>query len=268
MSLTIPHTIANGGAADGNEMGANFAAIKAWADTTDTAVSASVPVGQISLYGGGVAPTGYLLCRGQEADRATYADLFAIVGTSYGVGDGSTTFNLPDLQGAFPVGMDSGITSLNGLGKTGGSMDAVVIDHTHSGPSHTHGFSATTDNDTHTHDIDHDHGSANTGSGGSHDHGSQGNGYATSDGGITQWYATATASALKLNFYLATDSDGAHTHSFNMPPFTGSSDSDTHNHGVSGTTDAAGTGVTGSTGVDGTELNMPPYLVVNFIIKH
>ncbi len=62
------------------------------------------PTGSIVMYGGGSAPTGWLLCNGQAVDRTTYADLFTAIGTTYGAGDGSTTFNVPDFKGAMPLG--------------------------------------------------------------------------------------------------------------------------------------------------------------------
>jgi len=68
---------------------------------------ALVPAGSLFAYGGSSAPSGFLLCYGQAVSRATYSVLFGIVGTSYGVGDGSTTFNLPDLRGRVPVGADA-----------------------------------------------------------------------------------------------------------------------------------------------------------------
>lgn len=58
----------------------------------------SVPIGAVVPYAGASAPAGYLLCDGSAVSRTTYAALFAIVGTAFGVGDGSTTFNLPDSQ--------------------------------------------------------------------------------------------------------------------------------------------------------------------------
>ena len=61
-----------------------------------TAIYADSPIGAIVPYGGDTAPTGYLLCDGSAVSRTTYADLFAVIGTKYGSGDGSTTFNLPD----------------------------------------------------------------------------------------------------------------------------------------------------------------------------
>jgi microcystin-dependent protein len=61
-----------------------------------------MPTGVILPYGGTSAPTGWLACDGTAISRTTYASLFASIGTSFGVGDGSTTFNLPDLRGRFP----------------------------------------------------------------------------------------------------------------------------------------------------------------------
>ena len=63
-----------------------------------------VPTGAILPYGGTTAPSNFLLCDGSAVSRSTYADLFAILSTSYGVGDGSLTFNLPNLKGRFPLG--------------------------------------------------------------------------------------------------------------------------------------------------------------------
>lgn len=63
--------------------------------------------GMISPYAGSAAPTGWLLCYGQAVSRTTYADLYTIISTTYGVGDGSTTFNLPDMRGRFPLGKDN-----------------------------------------------------------------------------------------------------------------------------------------------------------------
>lgn len=79
-----------------------------------------VPAGAVLPYAGTSAPTGYLFCFGQNVSRTTYADLFAALGTTYGSGNGSTTFTLPDLRGRVAAGKDNmGGTSANRL--TGGS---------------------------------------------------------------------------------------------------------------------------------------------------
>ena len=65
-----------------------------------------VPAGCVMPYAGATAPDGWLLCHGQAVSRTTYADLFGAIGTAYGPGDGSTTFNLPDLRGRVAAGRD------------------------------------------------------------------------------------------------------------------------------------------------------------------
>lgn len=65
-----------------------------------------MPPGLMAPFAGGSAPAGWLLCFGQTISRTTYAALFAAIGTSYGTGDGTTTFNLPDLRGRVPAGKD------------------------------------------------------------------------------------------------------------------------------------------------------------------
>lgn len=74
----------------------------------------SVPSGVINAYAGATPPTGWLLCDGSAVSRTTYAKLFSAIGTTYGSGNGSTTFNLPDLRGRIMVGLDNlGGTSAN-----------------------------------------------------------------------------------------------------------------------------------------------------------
>jgi len=82
----------------------------------------TIPAGSVMPYAGSTAPSGWLLSYGQEISRSTYAALFAAIGTTYGIGDGSTTFNVPDLRGRLVAGQDDmGGTSANRLtGQSGG----------------------------------------------------------------------------------------------------------------------------------------------------
>lgn len=66
----------------------------------------NVPAGSMLMWTTDTAPDGWLLCYGQAVSRATYAKLFAQISTTFGVGDGSTTFNLPDMRGRLPLGQD------------------------------------------------------------------------------------------------------------------------------------------------------------------
>jgi microcystin-dependent protein len=95
-------------------------------------VAQQVPSGSIFPYAGSTAPQDYLLCDGAAVSRSTYAALFAVCGTTYGAGNNSTTFNLPNLQQRFPLGKSVGGTGAT-LGGVGGT-----IDHVHTGASHQH----------------------------------------------------------------------------------------------------------------------------------
>lgn len=85
------------------------------------------PPGLIQMYGAAAAPTGWLLCDGSAVSRTTFAALFGILGTTWGIGDGSTTFTLPDLRGRVPVGTGtgSGLTA-RALAATGGEEAHVL----------------------------------------------------------------------------------------------------------------------------------------------
>lgn len=101
------------------------------------------PSGAVTQYAGSSAPTGWLLCDGSAVSRTTYAVLFAVIGTTYGVGDGSTTFNLPNLKGRVPVGLDAAQTEFDTLAETGGAKTHTLTSaempvHTHVQDSHVH----------------------------------------------------------------------------------------------------------------------------------
>lgn len=78
-----------------------------------------VPTGAMTMFGGTAAPDGYFMCDGSALDRTEEAALFAVIGTTYGVGSGSNSFSLPDFRGAFPVA--PGANGFNGLGQEGGT---------------------------------------------------------------------------------------------------------------------------------------------------
>lgn len=104
------------------------------------------PIGTILNYGGTTAPTGWLLCTGQAVSRTAYPQLFAVLGTTYGAGDGSSTFNLPNLQNRFPLGPGSRNPGDTGGAETVTLTTAQMPNHSHTTPSHTHTLS-------HTHSI-------------------------------------------------------------------------------------------------------------------
>jgi len=112
--------------------------------------SVVIPTGGVIEYGGTAAPSGFLLCDGTAVSRTTFSDLFAILGTVYGVGDGATTFNVPDKRGKVGIGAgeDSGkgLTdrTLGGfLGEEDHSItedEMAAHDHDFSDPSHSHQY--------------------------------------------------------------------------------------------------------------------------------
>lgn len=103
-------------------------------------LTARVPTGSMLMWPTSTAPSNWLLCNGQAISRTTYAALFALLGTTFGAGNGSTTFNLPNYIDRMPIGAGS----LYNGGSTGGSKDATLVSHTHtatttvSDPGHSH----------------------------------------------------------------------------------------------------------------------------------
>jgi microcystin-dependent protein len=98
---------------------------------------AGCPIGTIIPFAGSPIPDGYLVCDGSAVSRTTYADLFAVIGVIYGSGDGSTTFNLPNLKGRVLTGQDTNDTAFDVIGETGGEKThQLTWDEM---PSHTHG---------------------------------------------------------------------------------------------------------------------------------
>lgn len=100
-------------------------------------IESRLPTGAVQMYAGAAAPSNWLLCNGAAVSRTTYSALFAVCSTTYGVGDGSTTFNLPDMRGRVPIGAGTG------TGLTARTLGATAGTETHTlsiaeMPSHTH----------------------------------------------------------------------------------------------------------------------------------
>lgn len=103
-------------------------------------ITSSVPAGLVMFYCSSTLPTGYLKCNGAAVSRTAYANLFAAIGTTFGAGDGSTTFNVPDLRGEFPRSWDDG----RGVdsGRVFGSTQANGIPRMFGGVTDNHGNAA------------------------------------------------------------------------------------------------------------------------------
>nr|DAQ47247.1 MAG TPA: Baseplate wedge protein [Caudoviricetes sp.] len=90
--------------------------------------SGSTPAGSVQMFAGATAPPGYAICDGGAVSRTDNPNLFAAVGVAYGAGDGSTTFNLPNLKGRVPVGQDAAQSEFNALGKAGGAKTHTLTE--------------------------------------------------------------------------------------------------------------------------------------------
>jgi microcystin-dependent protein len=120
-----------------------------WRCVSYTSAGRDMPCGTVAPYAGSAAPSGWLLCYGQAVSRTTYAGLFATLSTTYGTGDGSTTFNLPDLRGRVVAGKDDmGGSSANRLTDQSGGLNGDTLGDT--GGSETHTLT-TTEMPAHTH---------------------------------------------------------------------------------------------------------------------
>lgn len=111
------------------------------AATKQYADSIAVPAGAVAHFAMNTAPTGWLKANGAAVSRTTYATLFAAIGTAYGAGDGSTTFNLPDLRGEFIRGWDDGRGVDTGRGFGTLQLDAMQ-GHRHLAPPGSLGFAS------------------------------------------------------------------------------------------------------------------------------
>lgn len=210
----------------GNLLQSNGTSAPSWV------ASPGVPTGSVFPYIAATAPTGYLLADGSAVSRTTYATLFAVIGTSYGAGNGSTTFNVPDMRGRFPLGSGTG-TGLNAsgtgapsgttqtarsIGQWGGEETNLLT--TNEMPSHNH--------------------NGVTGNAGSHFHsfGAPALSYALPNGNITVSVPSGT-------MHRFSDGDGIN-------------DTNTvadHSHSIA------------NQGSGARHNNVPPFVVLNFIIK-
>jgi microcystin-dependent protein len=217
-------------------------------------LNALCPIGGIIDYAGSSAPSSsWLICDGSAVSRSTYASLFATIGTTYGAGNGTTTFNLPP-KGVFYVGRDSGQTEFDTLGETGGAKTHTHGDGSLAVASHSHDDGSLSV-DSHAHGA----GSLATPD---HLHAVNGTTGAESLGSATILYAGGGN-----NFTFAR---GPHTHSVDI--WSGAAD---RSLAVGGSTAGATAGVSGSTGSSSPDVTgstasssgLPPYSVVNKLIR-
>jgi microcystin-dependent protein len=201
-------------------------------------------VGAIKPWTKATAPAGYLLCDGSAVSRSTYAELFAIVSTTYGSGDGSTTFNVPQLQGKMPQGYDGNTYNLAGTG--GANTVTVAVTNNQAATNASNQSVTVTGSISNT--------SLTTAQLSSHSH-----------GGDFWKYNPATPGNRMTG--IGSDGLGGINKGANTSN-AGSGTGHNHSHTLSGTlTGNVTTSLTGSVTAAGTN-SFSPFVVVNYIIKH
>ncbi len=244
-TLNIPNSIDDATAIDAVEHQENYDAIESFVNTevvhrdgavamtgnltlagapsadlhaaTKAYVDDAVPVGSGFMWFTLTAPTGYLFAQGQLISKATYPELWALFGDTYGAST-ETQFRMPNMQGRFPVMRDAAVGAVDTLGETGGSKDATVV--------------------AHAHDV--------TGTAAS-----SGPGYELA----RRYPAYGTAGYVAL----ADPNKDGEAAGVGSGMAIDAGDTGAHTHPVTGTATSAGS--------SGTDANLPPYIVVNFIIK-
>ena len=211
-------------------------------------------VGAIKPWTKATAPDGYLLCNGGAVSRSTYADLFAVISTTYGAGNGSTTFNVPNLAGKMPQGYDGNTYNMAG---TGGANTVTV-----SLTNNQAATSTTTNNQAVTVTGSIDNTSLTEAQVASHDHDITGSPY---------------GNARALSAHSGGPSVGSGDTNPGNPRRTvftpgisnaGSGTGHNHSHTLTGTMTGTVTGtLTGTVTGSGTN-SFSPYLVINYVIKY
>jgi microcystin-dependent protein len=228
---------------------------------TAAELNSQSPSGAIVMFGGAVSPSGWLLCDGAAVSRTTYSGLWAAIGDAWGVGDGTSTFNLPNMTGRTALGIGTLGSDTYALADDGGEARhaltvAELAAHTHTGPSHLHTNSshshAVDPPSTTTSEDDHTHTYSAKGPTNAVSHGHDG-----STGGDAFAPASNATPSTEGNPASSTDT---HDHTLNIASFTSGT-------GGGASTGSAGTGATASTGSGTAHENRQPFAAMQFIIR-
>lgn len=238
--------------------------------------------GMLIIYAGSSAPTGWLFCDGSPVSRTTYASLFSAIGTTYGAGDGSTTFNVPDLRGRVVAGVDNmggsdagRLDWANTLGTFGGAQThtlttAEMPSHTHIQDSHNH----TQNSHTHIQDSHNHTQNAHTHIQNAHTHTQDAHAHTTTqsyaylrggsqnEAGGGQGYAWHLDTQ-GVNAAIATNQNTTATNQNT----TATNNATTATNQSTTATNQATTATNQNTGGGGAHNNMQPTILLNYIIK-
>ena len=201
----------------------------------------SEPAGIVMPFAGSTAPQGYLLCDGSAVSRDTYSALFTAIGTTYGSGDGSTTFNVPDLSGRVVLG----VSQSHALGTVGGEATHTLTEqelpaHSHTVPSHGHANDITATTPTLSHTVT----------------------QAVFKYNSPNWHQAQYRSSLYQWVY-----SGAGATNASRSANVAIANHDAADCTMGGSVTAAAASVTTSVGSGNAHNNMQPYAVINYIIS-
>jgi microcystin-dependent protein len=230
----------------------------------------AVPLGSVTMWAGdsGDVPTGWALCDGSAISRSTYSDLYTLLGNTFGAGNGSTTFNLPDMRDRFVVGAGS---SYSRNAKGGASSNN--LSHTHSISSHTHSIAQHSHTvSSHRHSINSHSHTVN-----SHYHwtstSNDGNSVFVSESGQTS-AASRVITKKRATLLVNEQSTGTireDATASSSPGTTGSGTLYTNytapGTSTNGATSTGGTALTTGSSGSSSQENRPPYIGLFYIIK-
>jgi microcystin-dependent protein len=210
------------------------------------------PIGSVMIYPSATPPSAsYLLCNGQAVSRSTYATLFTLVGTAFGAGDGSTTFNVPNFNSSAPLGITVGS---NVIGTAGGAATVALA--TGNLPAHNHGIN----------DPGHNHAHSDPG----HNHGDPGHTHGASQAAHAHTYLETIISGVGASFSGGAQGSQSSQSTSSVAPAIGV------NGAVTGiqaavtnmTNVASGTGITTQNAGSGTAFNIRnPYVIMAYMIR-
>lgn len=237
----------------------------AWGNQVADAINNLVPRGTVWMGYYAAEPDGWAFMDGREVSRTDgeWAPLYAAIGAYCGPGNGVTTWNLPLAADRFPAGIGA---TVGGLGGTGGWKDAVLVQHSHTVNSHSHGGNTGDDTPDHAHNANHGH-TADDNATGSHDHavdGDFGTRVVISHGAGVDRLGTPAGGTQTPVTVSTIDPNGTHDHNItvNANNFNTAGATARHHHAI-----PAESPGTNQQGVVATNRNMPPWLALAFIVK-